>query len=199
MQNKLEQKLKLLKDQRLGNAIMIIIAILILLFVPLFTFKNLRIELSLEWIIALVVLIVGIVRSIILNSKIEDLELDVERTPDKNNEAPEINTRMREVNFICKYCNSKFVSEQLLTKHYIGCSKKKRIEEEDTISFWMWGIYGFLAVLFFISVLIFIYRGMVSIFKIFIPISIIFIIGFVLYMEFYLKEKITNWVKKHWL
>jgi len=197
--NKSEQKLKLLKNQRLGNAIMVIIAILILLFVPLFTFKNLRIEFSLEWIIAFVVLIVGIVRSIILNSKIEDIELDLGLISDKNEEVPEVNTKIRESNFVCKYCEFKFVSEKLLTKHYISCSKKKKIEEESIISFWIWGAYGCLATLFFILVFIFLYMGMVSVFKIFIPISIIFLIGFVLYMEFYLKEKIINWVKKHWL
>lgn len=194
--DKLQEKLKLFKEQRLWNGIMLIIAILILLFVPLVTFKNLRFEFSLEWIIAFIVLIVGIVRAIILNSKIEELEIDCGDKSNKHEDIKETETKEKDLEFICNYCNMKFISQKLLTKHYLTCSKKQKVEEDETISFWIWGVYGCLVVLFFILTLIFIFKGMVSIFRTFILISIIVGIGFVLYMEFYLKKKIIDWVRK---
>jgi hypothetical protein len=196
MNDKLKQKLKLFKDQRLGNGIMVIIAVLILIFVPLATFENLRFELSLEWIIAFVVLIVGIVRAVILNSKIEELEFDLGHNLNKEIEFIESNIPDKKLEFICKYCNVNFSSEQLLTKHYLNCFKKKKIEENETLYSYIWLIYGCLVVLFFIMGIIFLNKGMVSIFKIFIPVSVIFFIGFVLYMQFYLEEKIIAWLKK---
>lgn len=195
--NKLPEKLKLYKGQRVGNAVMVIIAVLILLFVPLFTFKNLRLEFSLEWIIAFVVLIVGIVRAIILNFKIQDLEIELggDKADLKNSDLSLEYSPVTKNNWICEYCNKKFVSENLLKTHTLTCSSKKKYDEDEHILFIIYGSYAGLFILLFILVIIFLNRRMVSLFKIFIPISLIIIAGYILYMEFYLKEKVIKWLK----
>lgn len=175
---------------------MVIIAVLILLFVPLFTFKNLRLEFSLEWIIAFVVLIVGIVRAIILNFKIQDLEIELggDKADLKSSDLSLEYSPVTKNNWICEYCNKKFVSENLLKTHTLTCSSKKKYDENKHISFNIYGSYA-LFILLFILVIIFLNRRMVSLFKIFIPISLIIIAGYILYMEFYLKEKVIKWLK----
>ncbi len=199
MQDKLDQKLELFKNQRLGNGIMIIIALLVLIFVPLVTFENLRFEFSIEWIIAFILLIVGIVRAITLNSKISELELDTKEYASSLNNyeenKPNINLNNNESykkeNFYCKYCNTKFLSEKNYKEHLSNCSAKKTAD----IYFITYCIYVFLIIVFCILLGIFQNKGMGYIFKWFIPISIIIFIGYVLYFEFYLRERITKWVK----
>lgn len=176
---------------------MMIIAIAILLFLPLLTFNGLRLEFSLEWIVAFIVLIVGIVRAIILNSKIEELKFDLNYNTN-NYKAREHSIEQQKPEFICEFCNSKFISEQSFNKHYLNCSKKKEHENNTDIFVLILISYLclFLVLLFIILTLIFLIRDITLVYKIFIPISIILIVGFVLYMKLYLKDKISNYIKK---
>ena len=70
----LERKLETVKKQLISNVILAIIAILVLMFVPWIQFENFMFRISLENIIAVIVLIVCIVRGFSLRSKKEDIE-----------------------------------------------------------------------------------------------------------------------------
>ena len=76
-QKVLEKKLENIKKQLTTNAILVIIAALVLIFVPMMTFENFMFKFSLEVIIAFVVLIVCVVRSFTLRSKKEELEAEL--------------------------------------------------------------------------------------------------------------------------
>jgi cytochrome bd-type quinol oxidase subunit 2 len=111
----LKNKLQSVNNQLLWNGIITIIAIAFILFFPLTSFdaNNFRININLEWIIAFIVMIVGIVRAFTLRSKKKDIEDDLSFHNKKN-----------ELKWKCDFCGKKFKTKEEAEKHEKNCKDK---------------------------------------------------------------------------
>jgi len=168
----LDKKLETVKKQLNRNFVIEIIAILILVFVPWIRFENFMFKISLDSIIALVILIVCIVRGFSLRSKKEDIETDLSFYSE-----PKMKPK-----FFCEYCNAKFKSKEELNKHYVRCEVKSKQEEKDNeIGGWVVGL------LFFFGLAIyFLINNKINL----IP---LFLIGFIITPFF---DRVFKWYKK---
>lgn len=147
----LEKRLEAVNKQITSNVIIGIIAILVLVFVPWIQFENFMFRISLETIIAFVVLVVSLVRGFTLRSKKEEIEaelsvyFDEEHKEEKKKEEKVIEKKEIQ-KYICEYCDKEFKSEELLNKHHNHCEEKKyREEKEKKIFLWIIGVVAFLS------------------------------------------------------
>lgn len=179
----LEKKLETVKKQLTHNTILGVIAILILVFVPWVQFENFMFRISLENIIAFIVLVVCIVRGFSLRSKKEELEaeLSVYSKKEVKEEKKEIKKEV-EQDYYCEYCDKKFKSEEALNKHYGSCEAKKIKNEKDTkTAIWI------------ISILVFVGFGIYFLINNKINLIPLFLIGFIATPFF---DKLFNQYKK---
>ncbi len=136
-------------------------------------------KISLENIIAFVVLIICIVRNFSLRSKKEDIETELSiYSKEKRNEVK----KEPESEYYCEYCDKKFKSEEALNKHYVHCEvKKERAEKDKKIALWVVGL-----VFFFGLGIYFLINNKINL----IP---LILVGFILTPFF---DKVFNWYKK---
>src|SRR3989338_460345 len=160
-QKVLEKKLENIKKQLTTNAILVIIAALVLIFVPMMTFENFMFKFSLEVIIAFVVLIVCVVRSFTLRSKKEELEaeLSIYSKKEIKQEVKKVE-KEPEQEYTCAWCDKKFKTEETLHKHNETCEKKKHGEEKD-IKIVLWGV-GIIVFVIFSSISYFVFNNKVN-------------------------------------
>ncbi|MCK9319904.1 hypothetical protein [Methanoculleus sp.] len=120
-------------------------------------------------------------------------ELPKEKEMQNNNKC---DTEIQSIN-----CNKKFTFEKSYKEHPSQYSIKKDSEKKSNIysvnddtDFLFWISLLLLIGIFVKLCVVFSDKGMVSIFNWFIPISIIIIVGYVLYFKFYLREIMTKWL-----
>lgn len=111
----LENKLSLVNTQLFWNGVVTIIAILVILFFPLTSFdaKNLKINFNLEWIIAFIVMVVGVVRAITLRSKKTDIESDIS-----------FHNHQEKEEWKCDFCGKMFKTKNEAENHEKKCKDK---------------------------------------------------------------------------
>jgi len=140
----LEKRLENVKKQIKYNIAMAVIAILILIFVPIVKFENFVFQISIETIIAFILLIVAIGKCISLRTKKEDIEAELsvyseEKIKEEKKEA------INEPEHYCEYCDKEFKSEEALQNHYEHCeAKEEKAGKNRKIVLWMVGIMIFL-------------------------------------------------------
>jgi len=124
----LENKLQSVNNQILWNRIITIIAIIYILFFPLTSFDadNFRINFHLEWIIAFIVMIVGIVRVFTLGSKKKDIEDDLSFYKNKKDIEDDLSFHKNkdELKWQCDFCGKKFKTKKEAEKHENNCKDK---------------------------------------------------------------------------
>ncbi|MBU0470536.1 MAG: hypothetical protein KKA62_04365 [Nanoarchaeota archaeon] len=144
----LEKRLETVNKQITSNVIIGIIAILVLIFVPWIQFENFMFRISLETIIAFVVLIVSLVRGFTLRGKKEEIESELSVYSNEEHKEEKIVEKKEIQKYTCEYCEIKkdFKSLEALETHYLGCKEKRyRSEKDKKIAIWVIGVIAFLS------------------------------------------------------
>ena len=114
----LENKLKSVKKEILWNTVITILAIIFILVIPPTSFDvtKFRIEVHLEWIVAFIIMIVGIVRVFTLSWKRKELEEDLSFYDKKDK---------YKLKWRCDFCGKKFRTKKEAERHEKHCKKQK--------------------------------------------------------------------------
>ena len=116
----LEKKLKFHNKQIRNNGIMTIIAILVLVYYPATSFEGFQLNFHLEWIIAFIVMVVGVGRAITLIPKRDEIKSELEHINHKSLKKGK-KEKINEFEYLCDSCSLRFSNKRECLKHEKLC------------------------------------------------------------------------------